>query len=85
MLTKQEALTAQEFHCGPCTRKTGPRGGVTIEREVWRRNGATKTWKTRPDAFAVPVKHGLYDHFTVTQYATGWHTGDTCPLNEQEG
>jgi hypothetical protein len=24
-----------------------------------RRNGATKVWKTRPDAFSIPVKAGM--------------------------
>ena len=27
----------------------------------WRVNGKTKTWKTMPDRFQVPLKHGLYD------------------------
>ncbi len=27
-----------------------------------RRNGATKTWKTRPGNFRIPVKHGLYQY-----------------------
>lgn len=25
-----------------------------------RRNGKTKVWKTRPDDFEIPVKHGMY-------------------------
>ena len=27
-----------------------------------RRNGATKAWKTRPNDFRIPIKHGLYDY-----------------------
>lgn len=27
-----------------------------------RRNGKTKTWKTRPEDFQIPIKHGLYDY-----------------------
>ena len=27
-----------------------------------RRNGKTKTWKTRPNEFKIPVKHGMYDY-----------------------
>ena len=26
----------------------------------WRVNGKIKLWKTRPDHFRVPLKHGLY-------------------------
>ncbi len=33
----------------------------------WRRNGATKTWKTRPADFKIPVKHGLYDYGYIDQ------------------
>ena len=30
-----------------------------------RVNGKCKTWKTRPDEFRLPVKHGLYTHFYI--------------------
>lgn len=28
----------------------------------WRRNGKTKSWKTRPGEYKIPVAHGLYRH-----------------------
>jgi CCR4-NOT transcriptional regulation complex NOT5 subunit len=28
----------------------------------WRVNGQVKTWKTRPDEFKLPIKHGLYSY-----------------------
>jgi hypothetical protein len=31
-----------------------------------RVNGACKTWKTRPDDFQLPVKHGLKQCFYIT-------------------
>lgn len=31
-----------------------------------RASGACKTWKTRPDEFRLPVKHGLRDSFYIT-------------------
>jgi len=38
-----------------------------------RRNGKTKTWKTRPGDFRIPCKHGLYDYFYITQEnASDW-------------
>jgi len=32
----------------------------------WRVTGKVKTWKTRPNDFRIPVKHGLYDYGAVT-------------------
>jgi hypothetical protein len=32
----------------------------------WRVNGMCKTWKTRPDEFRLPIKHGLKDYFYLT-------------------
>jgi hypothetical protein len=32
-----------------------------------RVNGACQTWKTRPDEFKLPVKHGLRDCFYITE------------------
>lgn len=55
------------------------RGGLyaRMSRERWwrlRRNGQTKTWKTRPSEFRIPVKAGL----RVTTYVT--HTDDVGPV-----
>jgi len=32
-----------------------------------RVNGKCKTWKTRPDEFKLPVKHGLRQCFYITE------------------
>jgi len=32
-----------------------------------RRMGKTQLWKTRPTEFKIPVKHGMYDSFYITQ------------------
>lgn len=45
------------------------RSGFTNKR--WRRNGATKRWKTRPSMFVVPVKHGLYAYDRITEVTAG--------------
>lgn len=38
-----------------------------------RVNGKCKTWKTRPDDFRLPVKHGLRTYFYITPYnAPDW-------------
>jgi len=33
-----------------------------------RRNGKTKVWKTRPDDFEIPVKHGMYAYGYIHNY-----------------
>ena len=85
MITKQQAIESREFHAGECTRHVGPRGGITEKSEVWRRNGKTKTWKTRPEEYSVPVKYGLYGYGHITESDTGLvHVSDDCPLNDPD-
>lgn len=86
MITFDQALTEREFHKeGGCHRSIGPRGGVTETREVWRRNGATKTWKTRPGEFRLPIKWGLKCYDAVTERdAHLLHLPADCPLNDSE-
>lgn len=33
-----------------------------------RVSGKCQVWKTRPDEFKIPVKHGLYTNFYITQF-----------------
>lgn len=81
-ITMEQALTANEFHEGNCTREIGPRGGVREQMRVWRRNGRTKLWKTRPDDFEVPIKHGLRNYGYIDEdNAYRFHTTAECPLN----
>ncbi len=83
MVTKAQAIEAQEFHCGPCIVYVGPRGGRTLRQEVWRRNGKTKVWKTRPEDFKVPVKHGLYKYGYIDNgNASTCHTAADCVPQE---
>lgn len=40
-----------------------------------RVNGKCQTWKTRPNDFKLPVKHGMYDCFYITPAnADQWET-----------
>lgn len=81
MVTKEEAMTCNEFHYGECTRKVGPRGGVKERIVSCRRSGRTQTWVRDPERFRVPVKYGLYESGEVTNTnARDWHTADACPL-----
>lgn len=85
MITKAQAMTAEHFHAGDCKRTIGPRGGVTEKIEAWRRNGRTQTWKTRPEDFRVPIKHGLYAYSEITpRNAHMLHTAEDCPLAEPQ-
>lgn len=66
-MTKEQALQLtyrQELHAGECRTVVGPRGGTKTKTETWRVNGAVKTWKTRPEAFQVPLKYGYNGPYT---------------------
>ena len=40
-----------------------------------RRMGKTKTWKTRPTEFRIPVKYGMYNSFYISHdNAHKWNT-----------
>ena len=55
MITRRQAMTAQNFEMV----NHNNADGIPVR---WRRNGATKVWKTRPADFRMPVKHGLKDY-----------------------
>ena len=70
-VTKQQAMTAAAFHFNH-------EPGAKIYR--WRRNGATQTWKTRPDEFRAPIKYGIRDYGQLTNLnAVDFHAEDDCP------
>lgn len=76
MVTKAQALTANNFHYEHPTAK--------CKAKVYncRRNGKTKTWKTRPNEFKVPIKYGLYTCGYITHdNAHNFHVADECPYN----
>lgn len=77
MITKEQALTISEVHSD-----TGKYRDGTCH--VWRRNGKTQTWKTRPDEYRLPVKYGLYAYGAVTEVTTGFHAPEDCPLKKEE-
>ena len=60
MITKEQAMTANNFTHVSIKDSRGNPAKV-------RRNGNTKTWKTRPNEFKVPVKYGLYEYLYITQ------------------
>ncbi len=85
MITKQQAIEAQEFHQEGCKRAVGPRGGVTTTIKVWRRNGKTQTWARSPERFRVPVKYGMYGYDAITEQDAGMvHVPEDCPLGKEE-
>lgn len=59
MVTKDQAMTAERFESTHLFN-----GDKTPLRA--RRNGKTKTWKTRPDDFRIPCKYGLYQYLYIT-------------------
>lgn len=66
MVTKEQAMTANEFH------------DEAHHYQRWRRNGKTQTWVTRPDEFKIPVKFGLYQYGYITELnAIHFHVAGT--------
>lgn len=55
-----------------------------------RVNGKCQTWKTRPDEFRLPMKHGLRECFYITERnGQEWLTDEQlqnsiCPVGETE-
>lgn len=79
-ITKEQALTATRFH-DPGTRACDSKRGPI----VWRRNGATKTWKRDPERWQVPVKFGMYDYGYINNtIADGFHVEEDCPALQGE-
>lgn len=72
MITKDEAISANEFH------ENHEPDAKKIYR--WRRHGRTQTWKTRPTEFRVPVKYGIRSYGQITDInAHAYHTAASCP------
>ena len=83
-ITQAQALTLTAVHDdGGCPVNAGSRGDKGPI--VWRRNGATQTWKTRPADFRYPVKHGLRDYSAVTPSDNHVHAPADCPRLSENG
>jgi hypothetical protein len=84
MITRAQVLDSsvhEIHHTGPggCSFSIGPRGGVRHRVVTARRNGAVKTWITRPEDFSAPFKYGLRDAFRVEPHnASQWCVADDC-------
>jgi hypothetical protein len=73
MVTKEQATRENRFHEEGARRKDG-------SCYVWRRNGQTQTWKTRPTAWRIPVKYGLRAYGQITESsAEAYHAESACP------
>lgn len=59
MVTREQVETALDHGRLFCRMTTG---------RLWccRRNGRTKTWKTRPDDFRIPIKIGFRTYGAIT-------------------
>jgi len=73
-MTKQDAMTLRHFHAVDPKRSNADGTPMRV-----RANGACKIWKTRPEDFRLPVKHGLYSYGYIDQDTKGdWAPGDRC-------
>jgi hypothetical protein len=67
MLTKQKAIA---LHHGAILHHATIKNADGTPARC-RVNGQCQTWKTRPDDFRLPVKHGLKTCFYITQANAG--------------
>ena len=71
MISKSQAVEAkyrQVFHHTTVKNADGSPARCRV-------NGKCKTWKTRPNEFSLPVKHGLRQCFYITEVnAASWAT-----------
>jgi hypothetical protein len=78
-----EDETVRYFHMGQCKRIFGVHGGVKDAIITFFRNGKTKTWKTRPTHFHVPIHRGMYNKQSLNHENVGhFHLAANCPLND---
>ena len=78
MITKDQALHLKH---GDIIRRVSADTDYIIQRDIhgsltkyytkpvkhkWRVSGKIKLWKTRPNEFKIPIKHGLYDNWYLT-------------------
>ena len=67
MITREQAMNADRFE--HVSLKNADKTPLRA-----RRNGKTKTWKTRPDEYRIPAKYGLKECFYITQAdAQNWN------------
>lgn len=66
MVTKEQAETLPlneiHYHDANFTTAGVSKAYLELARQKcykWRRNGQTKTWKTKPNEFKVPIKYGI--------------------------
>lgn len=73
MITKEQAVALK--HGTILHHNTATQGkGAPLRCRV---NGKCKTWKTRPEEFKLPVKHGLYEHGYIDETnAAGWSVAE---------
>ncbi len=74
MITKEQALTWTSFIQVSIPVHGRVATAMLVKPINWRANGKCKVWKTRPDDFKLPIKHGLYT------YTYGYITQDNCHL-----
>lgn len=60
-ITLENAMSAQRFE--HVSSQNADRTPIRC-----RRNGKTKTWKTRPGLFQIPVKYGLKSYFYIDNF-----------------
>jgi len=65
----------------PCSRHTGPRGGITTDILKARVTGEPNLWKKSPGKVRVPIKHGFYNNGSINEdNCQFFHREADCPV-----
>lgn len=74
MINKEKAMTLR--HGDIVYHMTEKNANGSPQR--WRVNGHVKVWKTQPERFSVPIKHGLYSYGYLDDSNCHLFTLDEC-------
>lgn len=91
MVTREQVLAAPyhqiyhaEFNGNHCSCLVGPRGAIHLHFVAVRCNGSVRTWKTRPEEFRLPIKHGMRGYAYIDQdNASHFHREEDCRALQQ--
>lgn len=79
MITKEQAMALDYRHELWHVRQKNS-DGTPLRCRV---NGKCKTWKTRPNAFRLPVKYGLRECFYIDDHNAGsWYDPQAEPVKD---
>lgn len=80
MITKEQALKLKDHEVLHAD-SSGIYNQCRNKLSKWRVNGSCRVWKRSPHRFRVPLKHGLYEYWELTEKnASLFHREEDCSV-----